>query len=58
MWILKIKGQTYYVDHVIFENVTFSTKETPENLSTKASLKIKGFYEIYEDRTAKIWMKN
>ena len=40
MWILKIKGITYYVNHVN-ANVGWSTKETPENLHTKGSLKFK-----------------
>lgn len=40
MWILKIKGQTYYVNHVE-SNVGFSTKETPDNESTKGSIKFK-----------------
>lgn len=31
--------------HARFENVTFETKETPDNPHTKGSLKVKGFYE-------------
>jgi hypothetical protein len=57
MWIVKTRGQTYYIKHVKFENVSFETKETPENGSTKGSLKIKGFCEIYDDGTAKIWQR-
>ena len=53
MWVLKIKGLTYYVEHVIFKNVSFETKETPDNTQTKGSLKIKGFYKI-EDGIATI----
>ncbi len=45
MWVFKVKGQTYYVHHARFENVSFETKETPDNPSTKGALKIKGFYE-------------
>lgn len=41
MWIIKCKGNTYYLNHVEFENVTFSTKETPDNSHTKGSLKFK-----------------
>lgn len=41
MWVLKVKGKTHYVNHVDFENVSFSTKETPDNPSTKGSLKFK-----------------
>lgn len=40
MWVLKIKGQTYYVNHVN-SNATWSTKETPENEHTKGSLKFR-----------------
>lgn len=40
MWVLKIKGQSYYVNHVEC-NVPWSTKETPDNDKTKGSLKIK-----------------
>lgn len=42
MWVLKIKGQTYNVKHVVFRNVSFRTKETPDNPHTKGSLLIKG----------------
>jgi len=44
MWVFKVKGQTYYVHHARFEQVSFETKETPDNPSTKGSLKFKGFY--------------
>lgn len=40
MWVLKCKGQTYYVNHVEC-NVPWSTKETPDNPSTKGSIKVK-----------------
>ncbi len=39
-WILKTKGETYYVNHVEC-NIGWSTKETPDNPHTKGSLKIK-----------------
>lgn len=40
MWCLKFKGNTYYVDHVT-SNIGWSTKETPDNESTKGSIKFK-----------------
>ncbi len=44
MWVVKVKGQTYYINHLDSE-VGFSTKETPEG-RTKGSLKFKGNIEI------------
>lgn len=41
MWVIKTKGQTYYVDHVNSEGVNWSTKETPDNPATKGSIKFK-----------------
>ncbi len=50
MWVLKHKGNTYYVNHVNFESgINFSTKETPENEHTKGSILIKGKLEIYKE---------
>ena len=40
MWIIKLKGESYYVDHVDC-SVPWSTKETPENSHTKGAIKIK-----------------
>jgi len=40
MWILKMKGQTFYVNHVDAD-APWSTKETPDNDHTKGSLKFK-----------------
>lgn len=40
MWVVKAKGETYYVDHVTCE-LPWSTKETPKNSHTKGSIKIK-----------------
>lgn len=54
MWVIKSEGKTYYVEHVNFKNVTFSTKETPDNPHTKGSLKIKGFFKI-ENNIGEIW---
>ena len=47
MWVVKHKGETYYVNHMTV-NVGFSTKETPEG-RTKGSLLIKGKLKIYEE---------
>lgn len=41
MWVVKSKGQTYYVHH-LDSKIGFSTKETPDNEHTKGSLKFKG----------------
>ncbi len=41
MWVLKYKGETHYVNHVSFNNVSFETKETPDNPHTKGALKFK-----------------
>ena len=47
MWVIKAKGETYYVDHVDMESgIGFSTKEPPDNPSTKGSIKFKGKLEI------------
>lgn len=45
MWVIKVKGQTYYVHH-LESLVGFSTKETPDNPHTKGSLKFKGNIQI------------
>lgn len=39
-WVIKTKGETFYVKHVEC-NAPWSTKETPDNPSTKGSLKVK-----------------
>lgn len=55
MWVIKAKGETYYVEHVDMEaGVGFSTKETPDNPSTKGSIKFKGKLEII-DNVARIY---
>lgn len=49
MWVIKAKGETYYVNHVDMDaGVGFSTKETPDNPSTKGSIKFKGKLSITE----------
>lgn len=40
MWVLKFKGETYYVNHVDC-SVPWSTKETPDNAHTKGAIKVK-----------------
>lgn len=47
MWVIKTKGQSYYVHHVdVDKGVGFSTKETPDNDHTKGSIKFKGNLEL------------
>jgi hypothetical protein len=54
-WILKVKGETFYVHHVdISPGVGFSTKETPNNPHTKGALKIKGCLSLIETDEGKI----
>lgn len=46
-WVVKCKGQTFYVNHMeIAPGVGFTTKETPDSPHTKASLQIKGTLTI------------
>lgn len=40
MWVLKMKGQSYYTHHVDCRK-GWSTKETPDNTHTKGAIKIK-----------------
>ena len=48
MWVLKVKGETFYVSHVtVLPHVGFSTKETPDNPHTKGSIKLKGSVSIF-----------
>lgn len=47
MWVVKTKGQTFYVNHLDSE-VGFTTKETPDNDHTKGSLQFKGLLSIVE----------
>lgn len=51
-WVLKIKGQTYYVNHVSFKAVDLSTRETPGNEHTKGSIKCKGYVFISDNNEA------
>lgn len=47
-YIIKYKGETFYIHH-IDSMIGFSTKETPENPSTKGSLKFKGNLNIVNE---------
>ena len=40
MWVLKLRGETFYVNHVEC-SVPWSTKETPDNAHTKGAIKVK-----------------
>ena len=59
MWVVKCRGDTYYVHHVeVSEGIGFSTKETPDNPHTKGSIKFKANLHIEENNniiTAKIF---
>ena len=48
MWVIKAKGESYYVEHVEC-NIPWSTKETPDNNHTKGSLKIKRCHLVIDD---------
>ena len=54
MWVFKVEGETFYVDHADFRDVTFSTKETPLNPHTKGSLKIKNADLDFQELDGKI----
>ena len=49
MWVVKTRGETFYVEHVDCE-VSWSTKETPDNLSTKGSIKVKDCLLVIDDQ--------
>lgn len=55
MWVLKHKGNTYYVDHVdVDSGVGFKTKETPDNSHTKGSIQFNASLEITENNNQTI----
>lgn len=55
-WVLKVKGNTFYINHLdVAKNIGFSTRETPDNPSTKAALKFKGRLSIDSDGNAIIF---
>lgn len=54
MWVIKAKGKTYYINH-LDSQMPFSTKETPDNPSTKGSIKFKDcLLQIDDDNCATI----
>lgn len=53
MWVVKVKGNTYYCDH-LESSIGFSTKETPDNEHTKGSIQFKGKLKI-ENGIAKVY---
>lgn len=54
MWVVKCKGQSYYVEHVECD-IPWTTKETPDNTHTKGSIKIKNcLLTIDEQNCARI----
>ncbi len=48
MWVLKMRGETFYVSHVDC-NVPWSTKETPDNAHTKGAIKVKNCLVTIDD---------
>lgn len=55
MWVIKYKGETFYVHHVnVAAGIGFSTKETPDNNATKGSLKFKGVVSIINENGQQI----
>jgi len=48
MWVIKTRGETYYVSHVDC-SVPWSTKETPDNSHTKGSIKVKDVLLVIND---------
>lgn len=48
MWVLKIKGKAYYINH-LDADIPFSTKETPDNPSTKGAIKFKRVNVIIDE---------
>lgn len=54
MWVLKLRGETFYVNHVDC-SVPWSTKETPDNAHTKGAIKVKNcLVRIADDNCAVI----
>jgi hypothetical protein len=49
MWVLKAKGNTYYVNHVTCD-VPWNTKETPDNSHTKGAIKVKQVLLTIDDQ--------
>jgi hypothetical protein len=58
MWVLKFHVETHNVNHEEC-NVPWSTKETPDNPSTKGSIKVKhALVTIDEDNNATLSQLN
>ena len=53
MWVIKFRGETYYVNHVDC-SVPWSTKETPDNNHTKGSIKVKNCLVVIDDSNTAI----
>jgi hypothetical protein len=54
MWTLKVKGRSYYLNHINSE-VGSSTRETPDNPSTKGSIRVpRGTIRISREGVATI----
>lgn len=53
MWIIKAKGESWYVDHVDCLK-GWSTKETPDSSHTKGSIKIKDCLLVIDDTNTAI----
>lgn len=48
MWVIKAKGETYYINHVTAD-IPWTTKETPDNAHTKGSLKFRSCKCLIDD---------
>jgi hypothetical protein len=58
MWTIKTKGQSYYVHHIdVSSGIGFSTRESPDNPTTKGSVKIKGCLSIRQNENGLIIAK-
>ena len=51
--ILKVKGESYYVKHVVSE-CSWSTKETPDNPHTKGAIKFRHANLIIDENNCAI----
>lgn len=55
MWVIKVKGQSFYVTHVDCA-VPWTTKETPDHKSTKGSIRVpKGSIRFNSDGSCEIY---
>lgn len=51
MWVVRARGETFYVYHVDTDGVKWSTKEAPDHPSTQGSIKFKNV-SLYIDESA------